>query len=84
MEVIITMTKRTTWSRIQSYAEKLQAIDDPMANLRIGNSRYHPLPSLPPQDWLEDHWLGEITRSQPHRLSKARELVTYVGKERRY
>lgn len=47
------------------------------------NPKGHPYPTLPDQSYLEEPYLSIIRVSCPYQEDKARELVSFAGKERK-
>lgn len=67
------MTKRTIANRLASHYHQI------WLSQRYGCWGGHPLPTLPPSEYLKGHYLDEIRKSQPDRYEELKEMIRIVG-----
>ena len=75
------ITRKTTLQKLGRFRAIIEA--EERGERWLINPKRHPLPTLPGQDYLEGPYLAAVEASCPYLAEKARELVTFAGKERR-
>lgn len=75
------MTSKTTLQKLQRLQELREA--DLKGQTWWTNPNGHPDPTLPPQDYLESEYMQRMAKSNPSLVERAKELVSFAGKERR-
>lgn len=68
------MTRESTINKLRRYHEKATGLLPCWADPKW----HHPLPQLPPQNYLEEEYLEEIRRSNPCLLEEATRLVEEI------
>jgi hypothetical protein len=75
------MTSKTTMQKLQRLRDMKEA--EVKGGTWWVNPKGHPEPTLPAQEYLEGEYLQRIADSTPCLVEKARELVSFAGRERR-
>lgn len=75
------MTSKTTIQKLQRLHDIRQAQVE--GGTWWVNPKGHPEPTLPPKEYLEGDYLIRVADSNPSVLEKARELVSFAGRERK-